>query len=588
MFFFQVSTAQFPAADGGLMSVVTGCPTTHNKTAATQLLHLQHARAFFIEQSDFVLSLEDFKANVTDSANNERATNRLDAASAPGPVVDVPCLAHTGVNTGRHGVLPTPNTASVACICASYDPPIQQGQQASKVTKWVRCNGCGVWCHLACYMLVKPPLVFSCTTCTRDNVFPSPLTWGEHLDFQRQVVKALLVGDYGKGAASDFRTFLALDDTDAIYMGRDVGSRFFGAWFCSSRLLHNRSLLVDFLQQKVASKAPDPTSVDPAPVDPAPVDPAPSDDASPDLAPVGPTPAFGKPGGWWKSLLDWLESESALIFLMCGTVLHGCWGKPFVQEINSLDLTVAQANPVVSRFGNNLQRWKANPEEALHGYNSKGTDQVKALSHLHISMFARLKIIFDQMSRRWLYYTKEYQHGGRLHMGGPTAASILKNTPCTSIACEAFFGTLSDTTKAMGPAAAPWQCTATAIARQNASVTVPLLEADAPSIIQQAISTMAQHGSIKKHRRNLHARLVAEKQQEEQQKAQKAQEKKDKQEAKAREREEKKREQEARKSNPRKRRASQLEEDGYLLQLLQAERTTRTGRATATPKKYVQ
>ena len=113
------------------------------------------------------------------------------------------------------------------------------------------------------------------------------------------------------------------------------------------------------------------------------------------------------------------------------------------------------------------------------------------------------------MSRRWLYYTKEYQHGGRLHMGGPIAASILKNTPCTSIACDA-------------------------------SVTVPLLEADAPSIIQQAISTMAQHGSVKKHRRNLHARLVTEKQQEEQQKAPKAQENKDKQEAKAREREEKK------------------------------------------------
>ena len=330
---FQVSTTEFPAGDGTLTSVVTACPTTHNKTAATQLLHVQTARAFFIEQSTFVLGTDDFKANVTDSANNERATNRRDAASAPGPVVDAPCLAHIGVNTGKHGVVPTSNTATVACLCASYDPPVQRGQQGSKVTKWVRCNGCGVWCHLECYRLSKPPSIFTCATCTRDNIIPSPLSWAEHLDMQRQVVKALLAGDYGKGAASDFRTFLALDNKDAIYMGRDVGSRFFGAWFCSSRLLHNHTTLVDYLRVKVAKQAPDPVPVDLAPVHPPIVDPAPSDPASLDLVASNPKPAFGKPGGWWKSLLDWLESESALVFLMCGTVLHGCWGKPLCKKL---------------------------------------------------------------------------------------------------------------------------------------------------------------------------------------------------------------------------------------------------------------
>ena len=91
------------------------------------------------------------------------------------------------------------------------------------------------------------------------------------------------------------------------------------------------------------------------------------------------------------------------------------------------------------------------------------------------------------------------------------------------------------------------------------------------------------------HRRNLNARLVAEKEQGEQQKAQKAQEKKDKQEQRAKEREQKKGEQEAKKANPRKRKASQLDDEfGYLLQLMQADRTTRLGRTSASPKKYVQ
>ena len=250
---------------------------------------------------------------------------------------------------------------------------------------------------------------------------------------------------------------------------------------------------------------------------------------------------------------------------------------------------MAQANPVVHRYSANLERWKSHPEEALFGYDSKGTEQVKGLPHLHSSMYARLKVIFDQMSRRWLYYTKEYRQGGSLHIGGPTATSLPNNIPCTTIRCEAFFGTVSDTTKSMGPAAAPWQCTATAIARQNASVTVPLLEADAPDIIQQAVATIAQHRSLQTHRRNLNARLVAEKEQEEQHKAQKAQEKKDKQEQRAKEREQKKRDQEAKKANPRKRKASQLDDEfGYLLQLMQADRTTRLGRTSATPKKYVQ
>ena len=50
----------------------------------------------------------------------------------------------------------------------------------------------------------------------------------------------------------------------------------------------------------------------------------------------------------------------------------------------------------------------------------------------------------------------------------------------------------------MGPTAAPWRVTATAISRANASVDMPLLEEDVPHLIHRAARVEEMHGKCVK------------------------------------------------------------------------------------------
>ena len=50
----------------------------------------------------------------------------------------------------------------------------------------------------------------------------------------------------------------------------------------------------------------------------------------------------------------------------------------------------------------------------------------------------------------------------------------------------------------MGPTAAPWRVTATAISRANASLDLPLLEEDVPQLIHRAARVEEMHGKCVK------------------------------------------------------------------------------------------
>ena len=84
----------------------------------------------------------------------------------------------------------------------------------------------------------------------------------------------------------------------------------------------------------------------------------------------------------------------------------------------------------------------------------------------------------------------------------PTSSThlyALKATPCTSVFQESFFGALSNQLKPMGPTAAPWRVTATAISRANASVDMPVLEDDVPHLIHRAARVEEMHGKFVKN-----------------------------------------------------------------------------------------
>ena len=581
----QAQTIHCPNVDGKRIKAVIAAPLTHNKTAVTQAHLSTNAMAFLIGLSGSALSVADFESSVSDSANNEKKTNRLEGRN-----IQVPCLAHIGHNTAKHGVLPTARSASVSCKCDQYDPPNSQGP-----TKWVICSGCAMWCHQVCYSLTDPiPSSFLCQKCTTEEVTPWDHAWSWHLDMQRQVVKALTAADYGKGAAADFRNYLADKDENPIIMGRDVGARFFGGFFCSVQILSMRDHSIGVLEGKVQAQSPPPKDAQlPREVGDAVLledvgDPQAVEQAGD--VPTG-TKEKPKPGGWWKSLLEWLRSREGLLFLLCGCVLHACWGKPFFKDILSQDLSVADALPIVREYTTRLKEWATDPHKALE-WEGRGMEIVCTYTATNC-LYARLRTIFSQMHARWDFYCKEYRPGGGLDVARSPHVRALKNTPCTTVFEESFFGTLTDTMKLMGVRASPWQAIATAISRQNNSILLPLLENDVPQVMALAKETQDRHPNQLSIRQELNRRKQDDLDRAAEEKAAKAAKKQQDKDAKAAKKQQDKEDKERRKAEGKPVRNKRTHADAFRGEAFQEgciglpQGTSRGGRQIVTPLRFL-
>ena len=244
----------------------------------------------------------------------------------------------------------------------------------------------------------------------------------------------------------DFRVYMAKFGDCTPTLGRTIGERFFGTFYASCIILFLLNRIIAFLQDKVRNG-----------------------DSSP----------------WWSSLLRWAQAPSTSLLLMMGTVLHACWAKPFFQELHAGGIvSVADAHSYVLQFQAALHSWALDPKLALQ-FEGKGRAVVQTHSLLAI-LLRRLRIVFPVMSERWDKYIIAYRNGGPLDPTCSTHLCALKATPCTSIFEESFFGAFSNQWTLMGPTAAAWRVTATAINRANASVDMPLLEEDVPQLIQRA------------------------------------------------------------------------------------------------------
>jgi hypothetical protein len=288
-----------------------------------------------------------------------------------------------------------------------------------------------------------------------------------------------------------------------------------------------------------------------------------------------------KPVGWFKGLLAWLESTEGQLFLMISTVLHACWGKPFVKRILAKKLSVAAVQPIVVEFSTHLGEWASDPSKAFV-YEGRGMSFVRthtlAGTHAHARIRARLRTVFVQMENSWKATTVEYQPGGKFDVkSNPALRAVLENTPCTSTFEESYFGTMTDTGHHMGPMAHPLKVVSTAIARQNNGVLTPMLEEDVAPICRMAQDLIRDAGSCIAKRQQVNKRAREEKEEKERQKKNK----KPKPTTKS------VRQPRSQKSQPKKRRNISEDELAGLVSLgLSVSQTTRTGRSTALPARY--
>ena len=137
--------------NSGRISVVNDAPLVHNKTAATQAAHTQQVRSTIdtLSQGDVRRDVE-VHSKISDSANNETATNRLEGIRS-----SVPCVGHCVQNTAYHGSTPDKRKhAFVTCLCGSKWPP---GGGGDGPVLWAFGDLCGASIHAECFHLDSAP-----------------------------------------------------------------------------------------------------------------------------------------------------------------------------------------------------------------------------------------------------------------------------------------------------------------------------------------------------------------------------------------------------------------------------------------------
>ena len=324
-------------------------------------------------------------------------------------------------------------------------------------TDWVQGELCKLWVHISCNKLKSVPKQYVCPGCVHRGLSTHDILRGEdtylkNMDTQRQLIKGLPEGTYGKGAAGEFRVYMAELGDSTPTLQRTIGERFLGTFHASCIIVLLLNRIIAFLQGKVRNG-----------------------DSSP----------------WWSSLLCWAQAPSKCLFVMMGTGLHAWLAKLFFKEFHAGGIVcVAAAHPYVLQPKRHCVHRPWIPT-SLCNLRAKATVQTHPLLPI---LLRRLRIVFCVMSEQWEQYTVAYRNCGALDRTSLPDLSALKETSCTSALEEIFFGALSDQWKLMGPTAALWRVTPTAFSRVNASVDMSLLEEDVPQLIHRAARVEEMHG----------------------------------------------------------------------------------------------
>ena len=161
-----------------------------------------------------------------------------------------------------------------------------------------------------------------------------------------------------------------------------------------------------------------------------------------------------------------------------------------------------EAGPVVLEYWQHLSHWAQNSRAAL-AFDGTSMDLVQNGPFLP-RVLQCLRVFFERMSKRWVYYTRECEVGGTLHATSTADADVLRVLPATSCFEESFFGVLSSALKSSGNRAAQWRVSALAVAKHNAPYTTPLPNEDCKLVMSLAHDVEQQHGgSCKRLRQQL-------------------------------------------------------------------------------------
>ena len=190
-----------------------------------------------------------------------------------------------------------------------------------------------------------------------------------------ELIKALLDGGYGKGAAGDFWIHLAERSWNGWVMSRTIGDRVFGLFFASAQLLLQRQQVITILQLKYGSSREE-------------------------------------GGGWWGSLLDWIDIVECEVFFMQNDVVHAFWLKPFVIETKGGPLFCLEACPVVRCQPKNGEEWV---QDAFGAVVLQARAMPMVRDFRLLSMFCRpLEVVFGQMAKYSRSYVSPWLLGRRL------------------------------------------------------------------------------------------------------------------------------------------------------------------------------
>ena len=288
---FQVHSSHVTSRSGPV-HLVNDAPVVHNKTAGTQAEHTRHVRTTVVSLAQGLVQPDaEVDSKITDSAKNELAGNRLE-----GIRLSVPCVGHCAQNTAYHGS--TPDEGKMAFVNCCYCQEWLPSGGAQGPILWIYCDLCHACSHAKCFGLEVVADEWLCHLCRRQGFDVADVVYfSSNSTCQRQygVIKGLLDGHYGKGAVGDYWIHLAEGGWNPLILSRTVAERLFGVFFASANLLVQRQEIVRFLQLKVGR-------------------------------------AEEEGGGWWGSLLEWVQSVECELFLSQSTVVHAAWGKPFFVE----------------------------------------------------------------------------------------------------------------------------------------------------------------------------------------------------------------------------------------------------------------
>ena len=283
---------------------------------------------------------------------------------------------------------------------------------------------------MSCYSLTHDslPPSFQCVVCQLDSV--ACVGGTENLEYHegnlRELVKAFLDGLYGKGAATEFRGWMAERGVNEVLLGRNVGAGFFGLFFVCAQVLVKHDLLVEFSKTKPQLNGKHEETR-------------------------------------WSGILKWLTSTLALVFLKLGTVLHATLGKVFFTSLSKLKLSVAQANPFIHTISDLLMKYAADPSPCM-ALDGSGISLVRA-SPLVRLVKARLRTVFAGKQKQWGKYTVDYLPGSPLNLATSSSPHLLHTSPANTIFEKSVLGTLLAAFRALGVRASPLGAVATTVSK---------------------------------------------------------------------------------------------------------------------------